>query len=162
MREATGSTWVLQIMIVFILLFAAYLALTINYSKSFKVKNETISIIERQQGFTEDAHRLVNSYLTSVGYNAMGSCDRNGEWYGISSLENLKAELAVPGEKYYYCVQKINGYREQSSSTRSYYKVRLFYKFDLPVIGPMFTFNVDGKSLEMDFTYDEQYLGGLS
>ena len=39
MREAIGGTWLLTIVLVFIVLFSSFLALSINYSKAFKVKN---------------------------------------------------------------------------------------------------------------------------
>ena len=45
MRQSIGGTWLFSLMIIFILLFTAYLAVAINYSKSFKVKNEVINII---------------------------------------------------------------------------------------------------------------------
>ena len=49
MKEVYGSTWTLQLMIGFILLFVAFLTLTITYSKVFKLKNEVLSIIEKYE-----------------------------------------------------------------------------------------------------------------
>ena len=46
MRESVGSTWTFGLVITFIFLFSSFLVLTINYTKAYKVKNETISIIE--------------------------------------------------------------------------------------------------------------------
>ena len=50
MREVSGSTWVFQLMIIFILIFACFLCLVINYSKAYRVKNEVLSIIEKYEG----------------------------------------------------------------------------------------------------------------
>ena len=55
MRESVGSTWIFQLAIIFILIFSAYLAITINYSKTFKVKNEVISILEKYEGLTDSS-----------------------------------------------------------------------------------------------------------
>lgn|SRR5574344_1129813 len=158
MRETIGSTWVFQLVIVFILLFASYLALTINYSKSFKVKNEVITIIENNEGMTEDGIKLVGSYLTGSSYNTMGHCPIG--WVGAKSLEGTVNSLEAVGNSstyYYYCINKITGYHTVYAN-RSYYKIRLFFKFDLPVIGQISTFNVDGQTNEIDHTYDNDIL----
>ena len=50
MRQAIGSTWVLQLVIIFMLIFVAFLALSINYTKAFRVKNELVTMIEKFLG----------------------------------------------------------------------------------------------------------------
>ena len=158
MRETIGSTWIFQLIIVFILLFASYLALTINYSKSFKVKNEVITIIEHNEGMTEDGIKLIGSYLTGSSYNANGHCELG--WFGAKSLEGTVNSLESVTDNnayYYYCVNKYSSH-SIAHSGRSYYKIKLFFKFDLPVLGQITTFNVDGQTNEMDHTYDDEVL----
>ena len=158
MRETIGSTWIFQLVIVFILLFASYLALTINYSKSFKVKNEVISIIERNEGLTDNGIKLVGSYLTGSSYNTIGHCPAG--WIGAKNLEGAVTSLEYVSDtntNYYYCIDKITGYHSVYPN-RSYYKLRLFFKFDLPVLGQISTFNVDGQTSEIDHTYDNDIL----
>lgn len=158
MRETIGSTWVFQLVIVFILLFASYLALTINYSKSFKVKNEVITIIEHSEGMTEDGINLIGTYLTGSSYNTTGHCELG--WFGAKSLEGTVNSIEVVSStttNYYYCINKISTYH-QNHADRSYYKIKLFFKFDLPVIGQITTFDVDGQTNEMDHTYDNDVL----
>ena len=154
MREAVGTTWIFQLVLIFILIFAAYLALTINYSKAFKVKNETLTIIEKHEGLTYNAMPVINNYLKSSGYNQTGKCPSG--WYGIKSLDdsiNSSLEDAQSNKKYYWCIYKVAGYHT-SMPGRAYYKIRMFFRFDLPVIGPITTFNVDGQTYEMDNSYD--------
>lgn len=156
MRESIGTTWIFQLAITFTLLFAAYIALTINYSKSFKVKNEVLSIIERSEGLTNSGLNTVNSYLLGSAYNQMGNCptnDLDNNWKGAKSLTSTSLEDAQAGTKYYYCVAKHQGYNTTYPG-RTFYNVRLFFKFDLPVIGQIFTFNVDGQTSEIDHVYD--------
>lgn len=150
MRETIGTTWVFQLVLVFILIFASYLALTINYSKSFKVKNEVVSIVERYEGFTNEAIKLVNNYLSANNYQATGSCPDG--WMGAVSLNDTSSSLVADtstGAKYYYCV-----YKDHENANRAYYKIKLFFKFDLPVVGQIATFDVDGQTYELDHTYD--------
>ena len=47
MRESIGGAWLVGIVITFVVLFTSYLALSVNYSKAFKVKNEIISLIAK-------------------------------------------------------------------------------------------------------------------
>lgn len=163
MKQTIGATWVFQLVIIFTLIFAAYIALTINYSKSFRVKNEVVSIVEKSQGFTDDGIKLVNNYLQSSGYKTMGKCQLSTDaiTYGVSDLspENASnsAEKAVIGKDYYYCFTKIY-VNHAYFKTRAYYRVSLFFKFDLPVLGDIYTFDVDGQSSEMDATFDQAEL----
>ena len=53
MREAIGGTWLTQLIIIFMLIFVAFLALSLNYTKAFKVKNEILSIIEKRERIIE-------------------------------------------------------------------------------------------------------------
>lgn len=151
MREAVGTTWIFQLVIIFILIFAAYLALTINYSRAFMVKNEALTIIEKYEGMQNRTIDTVNGYLQTSGYKEMGVCPSG--WYGISNLDSTKAEESSSNKKYYWCYTKIKGYNNTSPG-RAYYKIRMFFKFELPVIGRLLTFDVDGKTYEMDKTYD--------
>ena len=45
MRESMGGTWLFGIVIVFIALFASFLAYSISYTRAFNVKNEIINYI---------------------------------------------------------------------------------------------------------------------
>jgi len=105
MRESIGSTWILQLVIVFILLFVGFLTLSLGYSKSYKVKNETLSVIEKYEGLTVDAVKIINNYLEYNNYDAKGKCE-DDTWYGLDNLTVTTLEKANPNKKYYYCIKK--------------------------------------------------------
>lgn len=141
MRQTIGGTWLLQLIVVFILLFVGYIILTLNYSKTIRLKNEVVNMFERSSGLTDNSIKLVNNYLTSSKYNAMGICTKNNETgiYGAANLSGNKLEKAIAKKKYYYCVKKYSG-----ASTSKYYQVSLFYKFNLPIMGEISGFSVRG------------------
>ncbi len=142
MRQSIGSTWIFQLMILFIFLFAGYIILTINYSKTVKIKNEVISIVEKYEGLNDYSIKLVNNYLTAQGYSASGKCstkDEAGVYGGL--LVSDKLEKAVPNRKYDYCIKKYKG-----TGVTNYYQIVVFYKFNLPVIGNASGFTVRGTS----------------
>ena len=53
MRESIGGAWLIGIVIVFIFMFAAFMTYSDSYSKAFALKNEIVSIIEENEGFTK-------------------------------------------------------------------------------------------------------------
>ena len=105
MKESIGSTWTLQLIIGFILLFVGFLTLSLSYSKAYKVKNETMSIIEKYEGLTVDAVKIINNYLEYNNYRTMGKCESG--WYGVNDYTVNTLTPVVESEKYYYCVKKI-------------------------------------------------------
>ncbi len=163
MRQTIGATWIFQLVIIFTLIFAAYIALTINFSKSFRTKNEVLSLIEKSQGMTENGVKLINNYLLSSGYTATGKCKSQEGFvvYGVKSLLSEQAsssvEKMVPGKEYYYCFTKYDSYH-QYYTTRAYYRVTLFFRFDLPVLGDITSFDVEGQTSEIDATFDSRDL----
>lgn len=157
MRQAIGTTWIMQLVIVFMLIFVAFLALTINYTKAFKIKNEVVNMVEKYEGIgsgdTTGALHIIDNYLTYNGYSITGSCEE-GLDYGIISLSDHSYEPAKKDKKYYYCVRKIN--REKSSMpNRAKYQIRLFLRFNLPVIGEIFTFSVEGTTIDINNSIDD-------
>ena len=141
MRTTIGNTWLLQLVILFILIFAAYIILTLQYSRTIKLKNETVSIIEKYEGLNDTSLTLVNDFLKNFNYETMGMCTATGEsgLYGAYDLDVNVLEPAEAKKDYYYCVKKYKG-----ANTTHYYQVELFYEFNLPVIGNTGGFNVRG------------------
>lgn len=145
MREAIGGTWITQLVIIFMLLFVAFLALSLNYTKAFKVKNEFLSIIEKNEGVTTGDNGtigIINNYLKINGYNIMKTCEVDS--YGVTDLNNNAIELVTNNrKKYYYCIRKINA-PSSNNTGKVFYKVNIFFYFNLPVLGDIFTFDING------------------
>ena len=98
MRQATGGTWLLQLMILFILLFVAFITLTLNYSKTNKVKNDVLTIIEKYEGLNDQSLEIVDNMLITSGYNGKGHCEAGSGVYGNKELKG-KLETASNSEK---------------------------------------------------------------
>ena len=52
MKESIGGTWLIGIVALFIVLFSAFMAYSINYTKAFRAKNSIIDLIEQSEGYT--------------------------------------------------------------------------------------------------------------
>ena len=136
MKESIGGAWLFQIAIVFILLFAGYLALSVNYSRAFKVKNEIISIIERNEGATTKTQDEITKYLSKVNHTIMGPCDTADKEFPFSAGNNYSKGV--------YCLKMICD--NTATIPRAYYKVKVFFRFDLPILGDLATFKVVGET----------------
>lgn len=152
MRESIGGAWLLGIVMTFIVLFASFLAVSINYSKAFKVKNNVIDLIEKNEGMNEQAAKEIYSYLRSEGYILKSKCaqpdnvsDPNVYKYVGFDMEDAVSE----SDDALYCVQenKVQG----STLDKTYYSVQVFFKLDLPVVGDIFTFKVSGETMSIYF-----------
>ena len=149
MREVTGSTWTFQMIILFILIFAAFLALVLNYSKAYNIKNRMLTVLEKYEGFTTDSTKVINNYNIQKGYNTKGTCPSDEAWIGAIDLDGTY-EVSQNGENYYYC------FIERSVNINSvayvYYDVIVFYRFNLPVLGDLFLYRIKGET--KDFVGD--------
>ena len=148
MKEVYGSTWTLQLMIGFILLFMAFLTLMISFSRVAKIKNEVLTIIEKYNGVNNTSIKLVNSYLNASGYNITGRCENTGEMRAVNNLSDNSIVNPSSGEKYYYCIEKEANSRDNIITTINY-EITLFYKFDIPILGDIATFTVKGKTIDL-------------
>jgi len=159
MRQTIGTTWIFQLVIVFMLVFVAFLSLSLNYTKAFKIKNELISTIEKFEGLTQSASdrqpgsiQIINNYLMYNNYSSVGTCDISD--YGAPSLQSTSLEEAIPGKKYYYCVRKIDR-SNKSLANRAKYEIKIFFKFSLPVIGDLFTFSSEGTTIDITYSVND-------
>ena len=146
MKDAYGSTWTLQLVFGFILLFVAFLTLTISYSTVFRMKNEVITIIEKYGGYNAQSAPLINNYLRVSGYKNTGRCEGDN-MIGVRDLEDGSASTISSGTRYSYCVGK--EYANNNSISDVNYEVVLFYRFNIPIIGDIASFAVKGKSSDM-------------
>lgn len=156
MREAIGGTWLFQIVIVFVLLFAGFMCLTINQSKAFNVKDRIIQTIQSHNGIdlngrcNNDDSALcdISKYLIDSSYRTSGSCSRINDgntYYGFTRDGKPTSKDAA------FCVAKISGGGIVTNSSFAnelpsvaYYRVVVFYQLDLPIFHDLFNFQVKG------------------
>lgn len=155
MRQAIGTTWIFSICLTFIVLFTAYLAISINYAKAFKIKNHIISMIEENEGIDDDNassfNTKVEDYLLYQGYDAKKVCNdgellrddlNKGQWKAVTAINDVNGK----GKSTYYCVYKRNVENKSECSNEVVYKVITFFKFDIPALNTLMVFNVSGNT----------------
>ena len=145
MREAIGGTWLFQIVIVFILLFAGYMCLSINHSIAFSIKSEIIESLSRHGGVDQEE---IADILSKASYRTRGLCRRFNDngctgdscWVGYD-----RSGQEVNDNSATFCIRKVNITDSNSElPDMYYYQVRVFYQLDLPIFNSMFSFAVRG------------------
>lgn len=149
MREAVGSYWLTGIVITFIVLFTGYLCLSINMNKAYKVKNEIINIIQKNNGLSESSLEQIQDYMTKVGYRTTGTCTvDDGDGYGVSGRSSVtnKAVFCVKEMSTEYSSDK---YTESQFPKSAYYQIKVFFAVDLPIVRQFFTFGLKGSTKKL-------------
>ena len=148
MRESISESWTIQLVAAFILLFVAFLALMISYSKCFKTKNEVLSIVEKYQGFTDDSIEIINDFLTATNYKGTGRCDTTGSAIYGMPMGGTELVRIHPGNNtsYRYCVRP----HKVSDDTLVNYEIIMFYSFNIPAFGNIATFEVKGTTIDLN------------
>ena len=88
MREAIGGTWLFGLVITFIVFFASFLAVSINYAKAFDIKNNIVDLIGKYEGNNACARQKIGEYLKELyGYRCQICGRLIGEEYGSHIAE---------------------------------------------------------------------------
>ena len=150
MKEAVGSYFLTGIVITFIVLFTGYLCLSINMNKAYKVKNEIINIIQKNNGLDDNAMQQIQEYMNHVGYRSTGNCSldpKDGTGYNILG-DRATGSDAVFCVKRMYMEYNADGVSAQFPPT-AYYQIKVFFSIDLPIVRNVFNFGLKGSTKKM-------------
>ena len=135
MREAIGSTFLYNIIILFLVVTFCFLAATLSYMKSFKMNGKIANVLEKYEGYNVLSYEEIETSLSNLGYRASvnGNLDcpkhtHNGIEYDPSYGPNNNFN-----SKYKYCVYeypKKDGYFTMGIITYIY--------MDIPIVGGTF------------------------
>lgn len=169
MKESIGGTWLIGIVALFIVLFSAFMAYSINYTKAFRAKNGIIDLIEQNEGYTfyngsnienrtqEDlmndlsvqakAYALVKSMGYDYGSKSENKvvCNNDGT---ISDATKMDAAYQPGG----YCV-----YRFCNSDGTYRYKVVTYVMMKFPVINFGITVPIKGETKTLYYEINNAY-----
>ena len=152
MREAIGGTWLFGLVITFIVFFASFLAVSINYAKAFNVKNNVVDLISKYEGNNCKARTKIGEYLKTDGYLVPGNCPSD-DAYTYKGYD-LSGNPVPEGKKAYYCVSK-DSTDDTTVIEKQFYRVVVFFKFDLPMVGDLTTIRVKGETESIYFPKNE-------
>lgn len=143
MKESIGSTFLYNMIFVFIIVVFGLITATLNYYKGYKVNTRILQAIEKNSGYNKGAKKEIDRVLNGLGYTK----ESNGIQNKICASKKGKGELitsnnAQAGDNSYpYCVYLFND--ETKSGELNNDKKPAYYAFgvttyiyvDLPIVG---------------------------
>lgn len=143
MREAFGGTFMIKLMLIFIAIYIAFIAVALNYAKAFRVKNGIIDIIEQNEGIddykdTSGTLGEIDEYLNKVSYYV--SLDK------IDSLNTEDNYCSTRG----YCIKRIDATSKVDNINSSYYKVTTYININFPFFGLDFRIPITGETRKIE------------
>ena len=85
MRDAFGGVFMMRLMLVFIVVFVGFGAISLNYAKAFRIKNKVIDLIEQQEiknvsdiltstkNYTKDLDKIIDSANYAINCDSTGN-----------------------------------------------------------------------------------------
>ena len=131
MRDAISSYFSLTLLFFFILLVSGFIALSVNYTKAYRIKNNVLTNIEKYEGNINNEQMLdkTYSYAKAIGYTASDDA--------INSAENKGYTCPIyRGNNVGWC------YIKNSTVNGSFtVNVVVFINLNVPVIHQVFSNN---------------------
>lgn len=157
MKESMSVTYIFQFVILFILLFTAIMALTINNSNAFGIKDKIVSILETNKGkYIDDDGNLdseIINLIESTSYRTTGKCPDGYEGFdrtGAMVASNQQASVCI---REVAATAGVDNYLGKIFDTKVaqndfmdgyYYQIVVFYQLDLPVVKQVY--NISSKA----------------
>lgn len=139
MRDAFGGAFSIKLMLIFLMLYIAFICVALNYARAFRVKNRIINVIEQNEGI--DNHGNVQTKISEVLYNA-------GYYVSKSEVERVRCKDCTFVEPGY-------SYKEIKSQDDIYYYVETYMLFKIPIIDTLtgidFPIAVKGETRVMNY-----------
>lgn len=139
MKEAIGTSFVFNLMMIFIGVLIAMFVGSLAYTKGFKVRNKIIDIIEKYEKYDiNDSTQIdeINDSLSSIGYQVRGDNTSKCKARGNAN----QVTKTIQNNDYEYCVYEYN------TSRGKYYGVTVFIHVDIPLIGGLIDIPLYGES----------------
>jgi len=158
MKQAITGSWVYVIVLIFMVIMIAYVAISINYSRAFELSENIIKEIEMQEGFNDKSRKniaiLFKQHNTTVKHGCGNDPKNDMIYYGVNVAGSNIAEND-DSKKYDYCVARSDV--TISGTTKYYYSTKVFFSFSLPVLGDLFAFTIPGETSGLVYIYDDTF-----
>ena len=138
MKQSISTTFMLNIIIIFIILVFAFLAGTLSYTKAFRVNSKIVNALEKYEGYNELAKTEIDRILNTLSYAPIAST-KCSETKTVNNRVGHAVHL--DNENFAYCIY----YFPDDGDNRHYsYGVQTYVYLELPIIGrtlklPIFT-----------------------
>lgn len=156
MRDAFGGTFMIQIFLVFIMIYIGFTALALNYAKAFKVKNAVIDYLETNEIviddiLSSDEQKEIDQFIND---HILGEMHYNLSANNICNIGGTDSTLLINDENnvYGYCHQagiKIELSGEGANNIGSYYTVSSYLGWSMPFLNGLLSLNGNNRTRDV-------------
>lgn len=141
MKESISYTYLLNMMLVFIVISFCVIAAVFSYSKAYRVNSKIASALEEAEGYNELSKAEITRLISSFGYQQIGTkCKSREETittidaYGKASTNTYSVD-AFDGTTG-YCIYEFVGEDANGDNKPDYhyYGITTYMMFDFPII----------------------------
>ena len=128
MRDAFGGAFMIQLLIVFIIIYVGFTAVALNYAKAFKAKNAVIEYLESHE--ISDLEMTAQAETEMLDYFSSEIVGKLNYVYPITcnnSSNNIKCYSDVG-----IIIEQIEPGAEKKNKLGTYYRVTTYFGFQLP------------------------------
>ena len=136
MRDAFGGAFMIQLFLVFILIYVSFTAVALNYAKAFKAKGIIVSYLEERE-------------VSTIGNDMTAEAEKNMREYfeeelvgGINYVFPVSCNATNSNTRCYedigVMIEQIEPTDSQKNKLGVYYKVTTYFGFQLPFFDRLF------------------------
>lgn len=131
MKESFGSTFMFAMIMIILVIFVAFMSITLNFARAFRVKNGVIDIIEQYEGINNvDTYNKISNYIDKMGYSCKSDTFSNVTDYVINDSDGLR-----------------NGYGSFNDfDDKKIYDVQVCVTWNIPLVNINDTWKFTGKT----------------
>lgn len=156
MNKAISGLWLFAIVIVFMMILIAYVAISINYSNAYKLKTALVTKLEQYDGWNPTSRNELNELITASGYRQTGICSAPSDGGKVIGVLNGTV-TENPTQRQNYCITRTKMSGSEEKDDKYYYRVTIFLGFNLPVLGDIYTFKVEGETAAIYYPRDTTF-----
>lgn len=141
MKESISYTYLLNMMLVFIVISFCVIAAVFSYSKAYRVNSKIASALEEAEGYNELSKSEITKIIRSFGYQQMSVNCRNREFpttviNADGEKESTVITVSAAPDTQGYCLYGVPGEDANGDGKPDYhyYGITTYMMFDFPII----------------------------
>lgn len=137
MRESIGSTFLYNMIFIFILVVFGLLTATLSYYKGYKVNTRILKAIKDNSGYNDNSKKEIERVLTGIGYTVERKGIQVDNVNGCPEKRGNLERVIDNDSSYLYCVYYNPHDVSKKDKEKNYYSysVVTYIYIDLPIIG---------------------------
>ncbi len=131
MQDAFGGSFLLKLMMIFFIIYVAFIGIALNFAKIYRIKNNVINLLEQYEYDMSGSNVILASklgeYLRSVPYGYSDPTEANYVEYCTSKAGDSKVDETMYKDYGVCIIQK-------GETNKHYYSVTVYYVINFPIL----------------------------